>query len=105
MARLIDAGVHLFEHRQRLWCMNILKGSVIAPGNMPFSTKVIFKSEKNDVRTNTILEKEKRMQISVGTVARYLQSTKLYVCFSIIPADLAYQLFLAAPFVSLNSIL
>ena len=94
MARLIEAGVHLFEHRHRLCCMNILKRTVIAPRSMPYSTKVKYKSDKNDARTNTSLEKEKRMQIYVGAVARYLQSTKSNDCYSIISAGLACQLFL-----------
>ena len=36
----------------------MLRGAVISSGSMPFSTKVIFKSERNDVCPNTILEKD-----------------------------------------------
>ena len=36
----------------------MLRGTVISSGSMPFSTNVIFKSERNDVCPNNILEKE-----------------------------------------------
>ena len=36
----------------------MLRGTVISSGSMPFSTNAIFKSERNDVCPNTILEKE-----------------------------------------------
>ena len=36
----------------------MLRGTVISSGSMPFSTKVIFKPERNDVCPNTILEKD-----------------------------------------------
>lgn len=36
----------------------MLRGTVISSGSTPFSTNVIFKSERNDVCPNTILEKE-----------------------------------------------
>ena len=36
----------------------MLRGMVISSGSMPFSTNVIFKSERNDVCPNTILKKE-----------------------------------------------
>ena len=53
----------------------MLRGTVISSGSMPFSTNVIFKSERNDGCSNTILEKEADA-LSVWTQARYLQSTK-----------------------------
>ena len=36
----------------------MLRGMVISSGSMPFSTNVIFKSERNDVCPNLILENE-----------------------------------------------
>ena len=36
----------------------ILIGTVISSGSMPFSTKVIFRPDKNDGCSNLILEKE-----------------------------------------------
>lgn len=36
----------------------MLRGTVISSGSMPFSTNVIFKPERNDVCPNLILEKE-----------------------------------------------
>ena len=36
----------------------MLRGTVISSGSMPFSTNVIFKAEKNDVSPYTILEKK-----------------------------------------------
>ena len=36
----------------------ILIGTVISSGSMPFSTNVIFKPDKNDGCSNLILEKE-----------------------------------------------
>lgn len=36
----------------------MLRGTVISSGSMPFSTNVIFKSERNDVCPNNILGKE-----------------------------------------------
>ena len=36
----------------------MLRGTVISSGSMPFSTNVIFKSERNDGYSNLILEKE-----------------------------------------------
>ena len=35
----------------------MLRGMVISSGSMPFSTNVIFKSERNYVCPNTIMEK------------------------------------------------
>ena len=35
----------------------MLRGTVISSGSMPFSTNVIFKSERNYVYPNTIMEK------------------------------------------------
>ena len=36
----------------------MLRGTVISSGSMPFSTNVIFKPDKNDECSNLILEKE-----------------------------------------------
>lgn len=36
----------------------MLGGTVMSSGSMPFSTNVIFKPERNDVCPNTILEKK-----------------------------------------------
>ena len=36
----------------------MLRGTVISSGSMPFSTNVIFKPERNDVYPNLILEKK-----------------------------------------------
>ena len=36
----------------------MLRGTVISSGSMPFSTNVIFKPDKNDGCSNLILEKE-----------------------------------------------
>ncbi len=36
----------------------MLRGTVISSGSMPFSTNVIFKPERNDVCPNLILEKK-----------------------------------------------
>ena len=36
----------------------MLRGTVISSGSMPFSTKVIFKPERNDVCSNLIPKKE-----------------------------------------------
>lgn len=36
----------------------MLRGTVISSGSMPFSTNVIFKPDKNDGYSNLILEKE-----------------------------------------------
>ena len=36
----------------------MLSGTVISSGSMPFSTNVIFKPDKNDGCSNLILEKE-----------------------------------------------
>ncbi len=37
---------------------DMVKGAVISSSSMPFRANVIFKSERNDVCPNTILEKE-----------------------------------------------
>ena len=46
----------------------MLRGTVISSGSMPFSTNVIFKPDKNDGCSNLILEKEADAYICMDCV-------------------------------------